>query len=170
MRAASLLFTATLASAAVGPEHCAVVVNGDDWASLAVANAWLQARPVPPGNVVVLHGLPAGEVIPLDGFRRQILDAVEAALVQRGLAEQVQCLAYAPGIPTVVDFQGTMPKDRFTISTGSSASLTGMTVLAPLVAQGAPAFTTLRPHPGYDCQRRSNFRPVGGAKSGHPAA
>ncbi len=56
---AALLTATPAARAGLSPESVALVVNGDSWASLTVANEYAALRRIPARNVILLHGLTA---------------------------------------------------------------------------------------------------------------
>jgi hypothetical protein len=139
-----LLAVLHLTAVTVGPESTVVVVNGDDAAGTAVAEAFCRLRRIPADQVVTLRGLPTGVRIGMDDFRTRILGAVEEELVRRGIAERMALVAYAPGLPTAVAFDA--GKDAAPTRKGPG-SLTSLTLLAPLLAAGPDAFTAYDANP-----------------------
>ena len=101
----AVLFLAVGAAAYAGggPENVALVVNGDSWASLAVANEFIAQRHIPPGNVLYLTGLSHWDHVPIDYFRDHILTPVLTELQNRGLAGQLDYLIYSSDLPTKAD-------------------------------------------------------------------
>lgn len=85
------------------PESVAVVVNGDSWASLTIANEYVRLREIPDSNVVVLHGISSFERMSIDAFRDEVLRPVFEALDSRGLTDQIDCISYSVDLPTAVD-------------------------------------------------------------------
>lgn len=145
LRSALLLLALVSAcAAAVGPDSTAVVINGDHADGEAVARRWMELRRVPAANAVVLRGLPAGRRMPLAEFRTRILAAVEAELAARGIAERIAAIAYAPGLPTKIDFEAPEGAPRGQLGPGA---ITGMTLLAPILDQPPPRFTFLHANP-----------------------
>jgi hypothetical protein len=131
------------AVASGGPENVAVVVNADSWASLAVANEYVNLRKVPEGNVVYLTGLPSNLSIDVNQFRELILTPVLKALEQRGLAGQIDCVAYSADVPCSVNVRpdvGTSPAHRVLTP---EAAVNGLTYLYGLVLAKNPAYLTL---------------------------
>ena len=133
-------------TAAVGPETTLVVVNGDSPASLAVANAWVDLRKIPFDHVVVLHGVTAGWGCHRAEFVRTILDPLRAAVRVRGLAGDIEEVAYAPDFPLAIamDLDGPAPRE-----VGWYGSLTGMTALGGMVLAGKGDWTSLRASADY---------------------
>ncbi len=85
------------------PESVAVVVNGDSWASLTIANEYVRMRSIPESNVIVLRGISSFERMNIDTFRDQILRPVFDTLESRGLRDQIDCITYSVDLPTSVN-------------------------------------------------------------------
>lgn len=121
-----------------GPENLAVVVNADSWASLTVANHYVQLRQVPASNVVYLSGLPSFEQIDVDTFREKILVPVFKTLNDRDLLEHIDYIVYSADFPTTIDMKkdlgGAEPAKQLT----PLASITSMTYLFQAVLQKSP--------------------------------
>lgn len=132
-----LLLGAPLVHAEVSPATTVVVINRASPASEQVARRWAALRHIAEDHVVVLDGVPIAQRMSLADFRRLILEPLEAQLVQRKLAEQTLLVAYGPDFPTAISF------DDKDLAAGcrSPGSLTGLTLLAPLLTAGAKAFT-----------------------------
>src|SRR5690606_36425847 len=96
---------ASVALAGGGPETTLLVVNADSPASLQVANTWIRLRDIPEQHVLWLDGLPAGDTIDVEAFRRQVLGPVRAHLEASGLAHEVDLVAYSAGFPYAVGFR-----------------------------------------------------------------
>jgi hypothetical protein len=139
--AALALALPTALTAAVGPETTLVVVNGDSPASLAVANAWVDLRKIPLDHVVVLHGIPTDTYCHRPEFVKTILAPLCAAVRGRGLAGEIEVVAYAPDFPLQIANDLPEPPAR---EVGWFGSLTGMTALGGLVLAGAGDWTSLR--------------------------
>lgn len=133
-----LACAAALVHAAVGPETTAVIINGDSADSRALAAAWMEVRGIPAGQAITLSGIPAGQRCSLEDFQATILDPVEATLRERGLAERTLVIAYAGDFPTAIDLPDTEGLQRWQ---RGPASLTGLTLLAPLISGGRAAIT-----------------------------
>ena len=80
LAAAAVLLAASPVRAGGGPENVAVVVNGDSWASLTIANEFIRLRQIPPDNVIILHNLPDIEQVTVEDFRSAILGPVLKAM------------------------------------------------------------------------------------------
>ena len=158
------LLSLALLPAEVGPATTAVVIDGDDPASGAVARMWMGLRGIPATHAIELRGLPTGQRMSLEQFRTQVLDAVETVLSERGLAERIALIAYAPGLPTAIEFA--VPAGTHLFQSGPG-SLTGLTLLAPLLDEPAKEFTAAsanpyaeRPvHPGADIDEAADADP-----------
>ncbi|MCK6487012.1 MAG: tetratricopeptide repeat protein [Planctomycetes bacterium] len=141
---ATLLMPALLA-AAVTPETTALVINGDSPASLAVGNAWLRQRAIPPAHAVVLRGVPVGERCSFTDYRERILRPLLQHLRNRLLEHRIEAVAFAPDFPIAVGVGVAEPGPH----TGGSAALTGLTALAALVEDGRGHWTALDANPAY---------------------
>ena len=120
------------------PENLAVVVNADSWASLTIANHYIQLRQVPPSNVVYLSDLPSFEQIDVDTFREKILIPVFKVLNDRDLLEHIDYIVYSADFPTTIDMKkdlgGAVPAKELT----PLASITSLTYLFQAVLQKSP--------------------------------
>jgi hypothetical protein len=118
--------------AGLGPENVAVVINEDSWASKAVANEFIALYKIPPVNVIYIKGLPDFEQTDIEFFRKQLLQPVMRSLERRGLAKQIDCVAWSSDIPYIVDitkdFASAPP-----VTMGSAGSITGLTYLYQFV-------------------------------------
>jgi len=123
----------------VSPANTVVVINAASPASDKVAREWMHLRGIPDAQALVLKEVPVAHSMPLADFRKLVLDPLEAELVRRGRAERTTLVAYGPDFPTAISFDDAqMPEGR-----KSPGSLTGFTLLAPWLAEGAKAFTAL---------------------------
>jgi len=82
-----------------GPENVLVVANPRSPTSLAIANAYVHLRKIPPGNVVYLPFDPDKQIIQVDVFRDEILKPILEAINERRLAGQIDCIAYSSDYP-----------------------------------------------------------------------
>ena len=82
-----------------------IAVNGQSVTSRTIANHYCAARNLPPRNVVVLTGIPDSDQITVDQFRELILRPLVEAINKRGLANQIQGIAYSADFPTAIDIQ-----------------------------------------------------------------
>ena len=130
----------------VSVDSTVVVINAASPASAQVARAWMRLRGIADDRAVVLDGVPVQPQMPLADFRRLVLDPLEAVLVRQGRAQSTLLVAYGPDFPTAISFDDVGQ----TMGFRSPGSLTGMTLLAPLHAGGARAFTAPDANPYAD--------------------
>lgn len=125
----AVLLHAAAAFAGIAPENVAVVVNGDSWASLAVANEYAKVRHIPPSNFIVLHGLSSFDQTDVNQFRTEVLSPVFAAIESRGLTPQIDCIAYSVDLPYSVNVSADMAGKPFQQVITRTASANGLTYL-----------------------------------------
>jgi len=130
-----LLTCSSAAFAALGPENVAVVVNGDSWASLTVANEYRRLRHIPDRNFIVLSGLSSVEIMDVEHFRQEILGPVFATLERRKLTNQIDCITYSVDMPYAVDVSADMAGKKFPLVITPMASTNGLTYLHEWVAK-----------------------------------
>ncbi|MFH5802955.1 hypothetical protein [Alienimonas sp. DA493] len=138
---AATMWTAAIARADLGPENVVLVVNGDSVASRTAANHYVAARGLADAAVVVLRDLPDWEETDVARFRDRILRPTLTAANDRGLAPQLDAVAYSTAIPTKIRLaadlsaevwgDGPRPHKIFT----PYGSLTGLTTLYEPVLQ-----------------------------------
>ena len=87
-----------------------VVVNAASPESLVVANAFVALRGVPPINVLAITWDGPDDAVPIGVFRERILGPVLTAIDARGLAPQIDCIAYSCGFPWRIDFYDDLPE------------------------------------------------------------
>ena len=119
--------------AGLGPENVAVVVNADSWASMTVANEFIRLRRIPSCNVIYLDHLPDYEQIPVAEFRTRMLGPVLAAIEQRSLSRQIDCIAWSSDLPTIIDFSKDVGDRKLPQNISPGASVTGLTYLHEFV-------------------------------------
>lgn len=139
-----VLVAAHGAPASPGPENVLVVVNADSEASVAVAREYARLRRIPPGNVLYLRDVPTSSVISVAEFRSRILTPILETIRSRGLAKQIDCVAYSTGFPYGVDVRADMEGHTFPRYITSPASLTGLTYLHELVAAADPEYLDMQ--------------------------
>jgi len=139
------LLLTSAAWAGGGPENVAVVVNDDSFASQAVANAFIELRGIPPVNEVhlTLGDLPDFETIDVEVFRERILKPTLEALQQRGLASQIDCVAYSADIPYAIRVAADVGDRKLPQVITPTASVNGLTYLHPLVLAKNPEYLGL---------------------------
>lgn len=144
---AALILVALLLSspahAGGGPQNVAVVVNADSWASLAVANHYVALRKIPAGNVVYLRDLPGNLSIGVEEFRQRILRPVLEKLERRGLAGQIDCIAYSADLPYAIHVAADVEKQKLPRMITPEASINGLTYLYEPVLAKNPEYLSL---------------------------
>jgi len=128
------------ARAGGGPENLFLVVNSTSSDSLAVANAFVAARGIPPINVFMLPWAGSKENTTLARFREELLMPILRAIDSRRLAPQIDCIVYSADFPWRIDYAEALPAELAQKDTFPSASLTGMTMLSNTLASGTPAW------------------------------
>jgi tetratricopeptide (TPR) repeat protein len=141
---ALLVASAQNAGAGGGPENVAIVVNGNSWASRAIANEYVALRGIPSINVVTLEQVPDLQSTDINTFRSAILLPVLQALEQRGVAPQIDYLVYSSDLPTAIDLKpdlGERNLPRFLTPVGSC---TGLTYLYRYTLSKNPSYLNLQ--------------------------
>lgn len=133
-----LVVPLAVANAGGGPETTLLVVNADSPLSLQVANTWMRMRDLPEHHVLWLEGLPAGDTIAVEDFRRQVLAPIGAYLDKTGLEPEIDLVAYSAGFPYAVKFAAdvkahALGRDKLR---GEEGSLTGLSFFALKVEDG----------------------------------
>ncbi len=120
-----------IASAGLGAHNVLVVVNGDSLDSLEVANLYVKLRHIPDKNVVVIHGLgkSASEFIAVDHFRSKVLGTVFSEIKTRGLAGQIDCVAYSVDMPYSVNLNSDVKGIKLPQILTTEGSANGLTYL-----------------------------------------
>jgi len=92
-----------------GPENVLVVVNADSDNSVELPNLYISLRNIPARNVVYLRNITffkaselALESIHSKYYRAEIFQPIDEAIKDRGLEQQIDCIAYSVDIPTRV--------------------------------------------------------------------
>ena len=125
----TIQMTIPIAFAGGGPENVAVVVNDNSWASLAVANTFIQLRDIPPNNVVYLSDMDQFERTDVESFRQHILGPVLGTLQQRGVLKQIDCIAYSSDLPTAISVNRDVGDKKLPKVLTQTASINGLTYL-----------------------------------------
>jgi len=118
--------------AGIGPENTLVVVNARSASSRTIANHYVHLRRIPENNVVYLDWKGSFEKTDIQTFRDQLLGPVFATAKKRGIATQVDCIAWSSSFPYEIDFS----KESKGGARFQSGSLTGLTYLYQLVLAG----------------------------------
>ncbi|MFN9367822.1 MAG: TPR end-of-group domain-containing protein [Planctomycetia bacterium] len=131
----ALVLTAAgaVARAGIAPENVAVVVNADSAASRTIAAEYVKLRGIPDCNLIHLSGLTDREPMGVDDFRRQILAPVLRTITDRGLAAQIDVIAYSSEIPTAIDVRADIGDRRLPEILTPVAAINGLTFLHELV-------------------------------------
>ena len=91
---------------AQGPENTLVVVNAESSHSLAIANRYIKLRDIPATNVIYLKKIPSEkETWSTKWFKQRVLTPVLDAMKERGIENQIDCVAYSAGFPTRINSQ-----------------------------------------------------------------
>ncbi len=136
-----------------GPENVFLVVNSTSADSIAVANAYVATRGVPPINVFTLPWAGSKEAVSISRFTDEILAPILRGIDARRLAPQIDMIVYSSDFPWRIDYKESLPPDYAKKDTFPSGSLTGMTTLFGAVRSGVPAWL--------DPQSNRYFRPPG---------
>ena len=126
---AAMLARPVPATAGLGPENVVVVVNPASADSVAVAREYVRLRGIPACNVIELRDVPAGHTVTVQAFREQVLRPILKQIAERGLASQIEAIAYSAGFPYAVDTSADMAGKPFPRYITQPASITGLTYL-----------------------------------------
>ncbi len=91
------------ACAGGGPENVFVVVNASSWASLTVANHFIQVRNIPANNVLYLNWNGGFESTDAETFRREILIPALETAEKRGIYRQIDYIVYSSDFPYAIN-------------------------------------------------------------------
>jgi len=127
-----------------------VVVNTESADSLAIANRYIQLRDIPASNVIYLKGIVDKESWNSRAFKQKILIPVLNAMEQRGIENQIDCVAYSAGFPTRIGFKPEMKTylkqtgKKYSITQHAPwASITSLTYFHRNAFSGRPDFLEL---------------------------
>jgi len=123
------LLGAVPAQAGGGPETVLVVANADSPASLAVANAYVALRGIPPDHLCRVHGVPTLRVITVQHFRERLWPQVLAHIEANHLAEEIDAIAWSVDFPYGVDYAADFEGAGKNGPVPRIAALTGFTYL-----------------------------------------
>jgi hypothetical protein len=113
-----------------GPQNVLVVVNSRSWSSCTIANYFCALRDVPAGHVVYLDWQDHVDQTDIQKFRDKILGPILQSIEQRHLAGQIDYIVYSSDLPYAISYKQELKNTQVRWPT---ASLTGLTYLAPLV-------------------------------------
>jgi hypothetical protein len=134
---ASLFMCGVESQAGGGPENLFLVVNPESEESVAVANTFIATRHIPPINVFMLPWTGSREETSISTFRTSILDPILKAIEGRSLAPQIDAIIYSSDFPWRINFKEELPEPLVGVDKFPAGSLTGMTMLFPLVKSSA---------------------------------
>ncbi|MCK5802532.1 MAG: hypothetical protein KAI66_06850 [Lentisphaeria bacterium] len=126
---AAFLLSAGGALAGGSPESTLVLVNAESWASLSIANKYVQERGIPDNNVMLINGIESFEVMKVDDFRKHILGPVFSTLKKQNRLDKINCIAYSADFPYRIDISTDIGRRTLPKTVGKSASITGLTYL-----------------------------------------
>ncbi len=129
--------------AGVAPENIVIVVNADSDASKVIATEYARLRSVPEGNVISISGLPDREHLSVEDFRTKLLGPVLKTIEDRGLAAQIDLIAYSAEIPTAIDVSGDIGARKLPRIFTPTASVNGLTFLHQAVMAKDPRYLDL---------------------------
>lgn len=139
----ALALTASPSLAGGGPENVLVVVNANSAGSKEVANHYVRLRDVPASNVVALDYKGPLEAASGAEFREQILQPIIEAINERGLALQIDMIAYSTDFPWRIALSGEYPADlKLPAVMSPVASLNGATFLYGFALAKSPGMVT----------------------------
>jgi len=115
-------------NAGLEPENVAVVINADDADSKTIAREFIRLREIPEANVIELTNIPVESTSDIAAFRTRILTPLLNELDERGINQQISCIAYSSGFPTAFRLKDLpdQPRPKYMTPVGS---LTGLTLL-----------------------------------------
>lgn len=140
---AAALSLASTSLAGITPESVVVVVNGDSWASLTVANEYAHLRHIPASNFIVLTNLSTFDSTDVERFRSEILRPVFKAIADRNLTAQIDCITYSLDIPCSVAVSADMEGKVFGQTITPVASANGLTYLHEWTLKKDPDYLRL---------------------------
>jgi hypothetical protein len=142
---ALVILGASLARAGGGPENLFLVVNSASWASLTVANHFIQLRKIPASNVFYIEWNGGFESLDAETFREKILAPSLDAFERRGLKNQIDYMVYSSDFPYSIDLtEDFAGRVKFPQHATPACSLNSATYLWNLVYARLP--NVMEPH------------------------
>lgn len=127
---ALICLAVTRAVHATDPMRTAVVVNARSFDSLTIANHYASLRGIPDRCLIAMEGVPTEMSCSIEEMKASILNPLLAELDSRGLANQVDVVAYSAGFPTAIqldsDFAKVAPRHHLFTPVGSINGLTSL--------------------------------------------
>lgn len=142
--AALLFLCSTTANAGLGPENVFLVVNRASWASLTIANHYVQLRQLAPANICYLNWTGGTDSVDVEVFRQQILGPILREIERRGMADQIDAIVYSSDFPYQVNLAGDLGEQKPPRQLSPYASITSATYLWQLVMTRNPNIINLR--------------------------
>ena len=138
-----LTFGGRLARAGGGPENVFLVVNSASWASLTLANHFVQLRQIPALNVHYIEW--TGDFESIDGaaFRDRILVPTLDTIERRGLLGQIDYIIYSSDFPYSIDMSKEFSNVKFTEHARPVCSINSATYMWHLVMAHIPMLMDL---------------------------
>ena len=124
-----------------GPQNVLVVVNSRSWSSCTIANYFCALRDVPSGHVVYLDWQENVDLTDIQKFRDKILGPILQSIKERHLERQIDYIVYSSDLPYAISYKQELKNTQVRWPT---ASLTGLTYLAPLVMSKREEFSAER--------------------------
>lgn len=140
----AFVLLAAVAQAGLGPESIFLVVNRASWASMTIANHYVQLRQLAPSNVYYLDWSGGTDSVDVEQFRSQILGPILREIERRGLADQIDAIVYSSDFPYQVDLAGDLGSQKPPQQLSPYASITSATFLWQLVMSKNPNVINLR--------------------------
>ncbi|MBX7075374.1 MAG: TIGR03790 family protein [Pirellulales bacterium] len=138
MLLAALLHSSVLlcgaARAGGGPHNVLLIVNPRSWASLTIANHYAQLRQIPATHILYLdwpHSVVDAANVEL--FRQELLTPVLKTIESRGLAAQIDYVAYSADFPFRIDASQDIQGEKLGVGFQPIGSLNSLTYLWQLV-------------------------------------
>ena len=122
-------FLVSLAHAGLGPENVAVIVNAASESSKKVAAEYVTLRMIPASNLIELQDVPDSESTTVEEFREKLLKPVLKQLDERGLREQIDCIAWSSDFPTAIDVKADIGDTKTQRVFTPVGSINGLTFL-----------------------------------------
>ncbi len=110
-----LTLLSSAAWAVPGPDSVAVVANGNDLESVALAQLYLQARQIPSAQLCVLD-LPSEHTIDLATYRDRLDGPLEDCLSEQGVLDRIEALVLVQGVPLRVTISAEGRNERASVA------------------------------------------------------
>ncbi|MEX0679249.1 MAG: TIGR03790 family protein [Pirellulales bacterium] len=128
-----------------GPENVLLVVNSTSWASMTVANHFIQLRAIPPINVFYVDWTGGFESVDGETMRQKILMPALEAAEKRGLFHQIDYVLYSSDFPYAVNLSNDFPgAEKFPAQYSPSCSINSATFLWHMLLARTPMLMDTR--------------------------